>query len=58
MRILVTPQRANPTEWSNTLNQFLGNLPMIFLSVFDNFVGLAVKGLTIDLCYKLSRTEL
>ena len=50
MRILVTPQRANPTEWSNTLNQFLGNLPMIFLSVFDNFVGLAVKGLTIDLC--------
>ena len=34
---------ANPTKWSNTLKQF-GNLPTNCLSVFDHFVGLALKG--------------
>ena len=37
---------ANFTKWSNTLKQFVGNLPTNCLSVFDHFVGLAHKGLT------------
>ena len=36
---------ANPTKWSNTLKQFVGNLPTNCLSVFDHFVILALKGL-------------
>ena len=36
---------ANFTKWSNTLKQFVGNLPTNCLSVFDHFVGLAPKGL-------------
>ena len=38
------PLSANPTKWSNTLKQFVGNLPTNCLSVLDNFVGLALKG--------------
>ena len=33
---------ANPTKWSNTLKQFVGNLPTNCLSVFDHFVELAL----------------
>ena len=40
------PLSANPTKWSNTLKQFVGNLPTNCLSVFDHFVELALKGLT------------
>ena len=40
------PLSANPTKWSNTLKQFVGNLPTYCLSVFDHFVGLALKGLS------------
>ena len=36
---------ANPTKWSITLNQFVGNLPTNGLSVFHHFVVLVVKGL-------------
>ena len=36
---------ANPTKWSNTLKQFVGNLPTNCLSVFDHFVKLALKRL-------------
>ena len=36
---------ANLTKWSSTLKQFVGNLPTNCLSVFDHFVGLALKGL-------------
>ena len=36
---------ANPTKWSNTLKQFVGNLPTNCLSLFDHFVKLALKGL-------------
>ena len=36
---------ANPTKWSNTVKQFLGNLPTNCLSVFDHFMNLALKGL-------------
>ena len=41
----LNPFSANFTKWSNTLKQFVGTLPKIFLSVFDHFVGLALKGL-------------
>ena len=34
---------ANFTKWSNTLKQFVGNLPTNCLNVFDHFVGLALK---------------
>ena len=36
----LNPLGANPTKWSDTLKQFVGNLPN-FLSVFNHFVGLA-----------------
>ena len=36
---------ANYTKWSNTLKQFVGNLPINCLSVFGHFVGLALKEL-------------
>ena len=38
---------ANPAKWSNTLKQFVENLSTNCLSVFDHFVGLALKGLTL-----------
>ena len=41
----LNPLSANPTKWSNTLKQFVGKLPTNCLSVFDHFVGLALKGL-------------
>ena len=44
----VNPLNANPTKWSNTLKQFVGNLSTNYLSVFDHFVGLACKGLIIN----------
>ena len=37
---------VNFTKWSNTLKQFVGKLPKNCLSVFDHFVGLALKGLS------------
>ena len=42
------PLSANPTKWSNTLKQFVGKLPANCLSVFDQFVGLELKGLKVD----------
>ena len=36
---------AKITKWSDTLKQFVGKLPTNCLSVFDNFVGLALKEL-------------
>ena len=43
---LVNPLSANPTKWSNT--QTIHRLmPTNCLSVFDQFVGLALKGLKI-----------
>ena len=41
----VNPLSANFTKWSNTVKQFVGKLPTNYLSVFDHFVGLALKGL-------------
>ena len=37
---------ANPTKWSNTLKQFVRSVAMNRLSVFDHFVGLALKWLS------------
>ena len=37
----------NTTKWSNTLKQIVGFCRKIVLSVFEPFVGLAIKGLTI-----------
>ena len=45
----LNPLSANPTKWSNTLKEFVGNLPTNCLSVFDHFVGLALKGFRIIL---------
>ena len=36
---------ANPTKWLNTLKQFVGNLPINCLSVFDHFAKLVLKEL-------------
>ena len=41
----VNPLSANFTKQSNTLKQFVGNLPTNYLSVFDHFVGLALNRL-------------
>ena len=48
LTLLVTKTRINPlnlTTWSNTLKQFVDNLLTNCLSMFDHFVGLALKGL-------------
>ena len=39
------PLSANPTKWLNTPKQFVGKSRRIVLSVFDQFGGLALKGL-------------
>ena len=41
----LNPLSAKLTKWSNTLKQFVGNLPTNCLSVFDHFFILASKGL-------------
>ena len=45
MMMNLNPLSDNPTRWSNTLKQFVGNLPTNCFSVFDYFVKLALKGL-------------
>ena len=50
MSLLFNPLSANPTKWSNTLKQFVGNLPTNCLSVFDHFVKLVLKVLKITHC--------
>ena len=42
---LFNPLSTNFTKWWNTLKQFVDKLPTNCLSVFDHFVGLALKGL-------------
>ena len=44
--VIINPLSANPTQWSNTLKQFVSFLLTNCLSLFDHFVGLAYKGLT------------
>ena len=43
--VAINPLSAKITKWSNTLKQFVGNLPTNCLSVFDHLVGLVLKGL-------------
>ena len=43
--ITVNPLSTNFIKWSNTLKQFVGKFPTNCLSVFDHFVGLALKRL-------------
>ena len=52
----LNPLSANPTKWSNTLKQFVGNLPTNYLSVIDHFVKLVLKGLTQNSEYILKNT--
>ena len=40
---LINPLSAKFIKWSNTFKQFVGKLPTNCLSVFDHFVGLALK---------------
>ena len=40
----INPLSANPIKWSNTLKQFVGNLPTYCMSVFEYFAGLTFKG--------------
>ena len=47
--IFINPLSASFTKWSNTLKQFVGKLPTNCLSVFDHFVGLALKGLSLKM---------
>ena len=46
--IYFNPLSANFTKWSNTLKQFVGHFPTNYLSVFNHFVKLALKGLRIS----------
>ena len=39
----IKPLSTNPTKWSNTLKQFVGNMATNCLSVFDHFVWLLFK---------------
>ena len=39
----VNPLNANPTKWSNTLKQFVGNLPTNCLNVLDHFWGVGAQ---------------
>ena len=48
------PLSANPTKWSNTLKQLVGNLLTDCFSVFDYFVRMALQGLRVR---KLSRSK-
>ena len=45
--VLINPFSANFTKWSNTLKQFVGNLSTNCLCVFDHFVELVLKGLSL-----------
>ena len=45
---LLNPLSVNFTKWSNTLKQFVCNMPTNCLSVFGHFVGLALNRLNSD----------
>ena len=52
----LTLQAQTAQKLSNTLKQFVANLPMNCLSVFDHFVRLALKGLR-NILFKKDRRE-
>ena len=43
--VIINPLSANPTKWSNT-QTIRRQKPTNCLSVFDDFVGLVLKGLS------------
>ena len=53
----LNPLSASFTKWSSTLKQFVDKLPTNCLGVFDNFVGLTLKGLMGILLYHLRTTN-
>ena len=48
------PLSTNFLKWSDTLKQFVGKFPTNCLSVFDHFVGLSFRGLTLSKFFPLS----
>ena len=42
--ILFNPLSVSPIKWLNTIKHFVGNLLTNCLSLFDHFVGVALKG--------------
>ena len=54
----LNPLSANPTKWSSTLKQFVGNLATNCLSVFEHNVGLVLKGLRLFLLQFLPNRRL
>ena len=57
VKITFNPFSANSTKWSNTLKQFVGNLLANCLSVFDHFLGLALKGLKVIFCHQQTEKQ-
>ena len=55
---MLIPLSANPTKWSNTLKQSVVNLPTNCLNVFDQFVGLTLRGLKTVLELDITDTQL
>ena len=51
---LLKPLSVNPTKWSNTLTQFVGNLLPNYLSVFDHIVKWELK----ELIFTLSKIRI
>ena len=47
---------ANFTQWSKTLKQLVGKLPTNCLTVFDHFVGLALKGLMVNIAPEVNNS--
>ena len=43
VKFVFNPLSASFTKWSNTLKQFVGNLPTNCLSLFDHFLGLTLS---------------
>ena len=56
-KIRIKPLSAKITKWSNTLKQFVGNLPTNCLSVFDHFVGLVLEGLSCRISLQYSQRK-
>ena len=54
----VNPLSDNPKIWSNTLKQFVGNLPTNYLSVFDHLVRQTPKGIkTLEIKIKFLKND-
>ena len=47
----VNPLSTNLEKWSNRLKQIVANMPTICLSMFDHFINLALKGLSITISF-------